>query len=80
MRLDIYQRAEHDGIFSSLAVPEGKIIPAEATNVDWQVERRGFAYNEPDDGLADLFIERPMQQISEKGYAITSLKNMVRRR
>lgn len=79
MRLDIYQRAEHDGIFSYLAVPEGKIIPAEATNVDWQVERRGFAYNETDDGLADLFIERPMQQISEKGYAITCLKNMVRR-
>jgi len=32
MRVDIYRRAEHDGIFSYLAVPEGKIIPEEVTN------------------------------------------------
>ncbi|MEG0885806.1 MAG: DUF6139 family protein, partial [Janthinobacterium sp.] len=29
MRVDIYRRAEHDGIFSYLAVPEGKLIPEE---------------------------------------------------
>lgn len=36
MRVDIYRRAEHDGIFSYLAVPEGKLIPEEVTNTDWQ--------------------------------------------
>ena len=40
MRLDIYRRAEHDGKFSYLAVPETRNIPEEATNTDWEVEAR----------------------------------------
>ena len=42
MRLDIYRRAESDGKFSYLAVPETRNIPEEATNTDWEVEARAF--------------------------------------
>src|SRR5690606_13038469 len=36
MRLDIYRRPEPEGRFSYLAVPEGKPIPQEAINTDWE--------------------------------------------
>ena len=46
MRIDIYRRAEHDGKFSYLAVPESKDIPEEATNTDWEVAQRAFEVND----------------------------------
>ncbi|UTY58035.1 DUF6139 family protein [Massilia sp. erpn] len=76
MRLDIYRRHEHNGHFSYLAVPEGKPIPQEAINTDWQPETRAL---EVDDGAATLpqfHIEQLVQQIGLKGYAITGLKDM----
>lgn len=76
MRLDIYQRAEHDGIFSYLAVPEGKPIPQEAINTDWQPASLALEVDEHASTLPTFHIERPLQQIGDKGYAITSLKNM----
>jgi len=76
MRLDIYRRPENGGKYSYLAVPEGKMIPNEATNLEWEATERGWNFNEDDPSLADFEIEAPMEQISAKGYAITSVKHL----
>lgn len=76
MRLDIYRRAEHDGIFSYLAVPEGQEIPQEAINTDWEPDAMALEVDETASALPDYHIERPLQQIGDKGYAITGLKDM----
>ena len=73
MRLDIYRRAEQDGKFSYLAVPEAKNIPEEATNTDWEIEARGYEVEDNADGIADFDIEHLSDQIADKGYAITSV-------
>jgi hypothetical protein len=71
MRLDIYRRAEHDGKFSYLAVPETKNIPEEATNIDWEVEARAVEVDDNAEELADYKIDNLTGQLNEKGYAIT---------
>jgi hypothetical protein len=76
MRVDIYRRAERDGIFSYLAVPEGKPIPQEAVSTDWSQETAALEVDEASNALPDYHIEHPLQQIAAKGYAITSLKDM----
>ena len=76
MRVDIYKRAEHDDQFSYLAVPEGKVIPEEATNVDWAAADRSVDLDEKQGDLSRFLINDPISQINEKGYAITSLKNL----
>jgi len=73
MRVDIYRRAEHKGLFSYLAVPEGKRIPEEATNTEWQPEAQRVEVDEAADALPEYDIDKPMAQISAKGYAITAL-------
>lgn len=73
MRLDIYRRAEHDGKFSYLAVPEAKNIPQEATNTDWEIEARAFEVDDNADQIADFDIDNLNGQIAEKGYAMTSV-------
>lgn len=73
MRLDIYRRAEHDGKFSYLAVPEAKNIPEEATNTDWEIEARAFEVDDDADRIADFDIDNLNGQIAEKGYAMTSV-------
>jgi len=73
MRLDIYRRAEHDGKFSYLAVPEAKNIPEEATNTDWEIEARAFEVDDNADQIADFDIENLSGQMAEKGYAMTSV-------
>ncbi|NHZ32855.1 MULTISPECIES: DUF6139 family protein [Massilia] len=75
MRLDIYRRAEHDGKYSYLAVPQDRNIPNEATNTDWEVEARAFEIADEDDRLPDYAIEHLNEQIAEKGYAVTALMN-----
>ena len=77
MRLDIYKRPEAGGHFSYLAVPEGKTIPDEAMNVDWETAERGIDFSDEEDLLAQFSIEEPMEQINTKGYAITSVKNLI---
>ncbi len=76
MRVDIYRRNEHHDIFSYLAVPEGKLIPEEATNTDWQPEAQGVEVDEAAGTLPKYHIEQALEQISAKGYAITGLKDM----
>lgn len=73
MRLDIYRRAEHDGKFSYLAVPEAKNIPEEATNTDWEIEARAYEVDESADEIKDFDIDNLAGQIAEKGYAMTSV-------
>lgn len=73
MRLDIYRRAEHDGKFSYLAVPEAKNIPEEATNTDWEIEARAFEVDDNAEQLPDFDIDNLSGQIAEKGYAMTSV-------
>jgi hypothetical protein len=76
MRVDIYRRAEAGEQFSYLIVPEGKPLPEEVTNVDWETEDQG----RPLDGnalqLRDYGIDDPARQIEEKGYAITGVKHL----
>ena len=73
MRLDIYRRAEHNGKFSYLAVPETKEIPQEAINTDWQVEARALEVEDEADNIPDYSIDKLSEQIAEKGYAVTAL-------
>ena len=72
MRLDIYRRAETDGKFQYLAVPETRNIPDEATNTDWQVEARAVEVEDDATEINDYDIQRLTEQLSEKGYAVTS--------
>ena len=74
MRVDMYRRPEVDNKFSHLAVPEGKPIPQEAINVDWQAQQRGLDLDESAAQWADYGIEQPGSQIEKKGYAITSVQ------
>ena len=73
MRLDIYRRAETDGKFSYLAVPETCDIPEEATNTDWLVEAKAIEVDDDAEQLEDYAIDHVSQQIAEKGYAMTAL-------
>lgn len=78
MRLDIYRRPEPEGRFSHLAVPEGKPIPQEAINTDWESEARGLEMDETLAHWDDLGIPEPGRQLQEKGYAITSVEDQPR--
>jgi len=73
MRLDIYRRPENGGKYSYLAVPETRAIPHEATNTDWQVEARAYDVDDEADHVPEYDIDNLNQQISEKGYAVTSV-------
>lgn len=74
MRVDIYRRTEAEGKFSHLIVPEGKPIPQEAINVDWASEARGEELDEAAARWEHYGIEAPGEQLREKGYAITAVK------
>ncbi len=76
MRLDLYRRPEAEGKYSYLAVLEGKPIPEEANNTDWEIAQRGLDVSDEDDAMPDYAIDHPFQQIGSKGYAITSLKGL----
>lgn len=76
MRVDIYRREEPNSIFSYLAVPEGKLIPEEATNTDWQQEASAVELDEELGQLSAYHIDQAVEQIDAKGYAITALREM----
>jgi len=73
MRVDLYLRNETEGKVSYLAVPEGKRIPEEVINTDWQSVGTSVELAEHVRRWDDYGIEKPEAQIAEKGYAITSL-------
>ncbi len=74
MRVDIDRRPEAQGRFSYLAVPEGRVIPAEATDTEWTADLRGMEVGDQAELLADYGMPRPAVQLQEKGYAITGVK------
>jgi hypothetical protein len=74
MRLDIYRRAESEGKFSYLAVPETRNIPEEATNTDWEVEARAVEVEDNAQELPDYAIDNLTGQLAEKGYAMTHVQ------
>lgn len=73
MRVDIYRRPEPEHKLSYLVVPEGRVIPQEATNVDWVSEERGMDLDELEPAWDALGIDGPQRQLQEKGYAITGV-------
>lgn len=75
MRIDLYKRAETEGHFSYLAVPEGALIPEEVVNIDWCDVERGLELGDQEASNA-YAIDEPQQQIDEKGYAITSFRRL----
>ncbi|HCL85886.1 DUF6139 family protein [Pulveribacter sp.] len=79
MRVDLYRRAEAEGRFSHLVVPEGRPIPQEAINTDWNCEARGTEMDETQAHWDRYGIPEPGRQLSEKGYAITSVDEQPRR-
>jgi hypothetical protein len=76
MKLDIYKRAEAGGHFTYLAVPEGDVLPEEVTNVDWESAERGIELADDADAMPAYAIAQPVEQITAKGYAITSVKDI----
>jgi hypothetical protein len=76
MRIDIYQRPESNGQFSYLAVPEGRTIPEEVISTDWQNAVQGMEMPEAENILPQFDIDDPLEQISSKGYAITSIRHL----
>ena len=76
MRVDIFKREEANGIYSYLLIPEGKKIPNEATNTDWELDAKGVDINVDEESLDDFSIAYPATQIRAKGYAISNLSNL----
>lgn len=79
MRVDVYKRPDHAGRQTYLVVPEGKAIPQEATNTDWQQAEWSYNLDENEDAMPQFAIDQPLEQISSKGYAITSMNNLDKR-
>lgn len=78
MKVDVYKRPDEEGIFSYLAVPEGKPIPEEATAVDWETAESNVDLDQDNEPLLGFFAEDALSQIDAKGYAISSVQNKVR--
>ena len=76
MRIDVFRRAEPNGKFSHLAVPEGAILPEEVTDYEWHDEARGVELDEYASSWPQYGIESPGAQLRAKGYAITSMDEM----
>jgi hypothetical protein len=77
MQVDIYRRPEAGNKVSYLLVPSGKVIPEEATNVDWALRKQGVHIDESKQHLDSYEIDKPGDQIAEKGYAITGVTHQV---
>jgi hypothetical protein len=78
MKVDVYKRPEQEGLYSYLAVPEGRPIPNEATNVDWETADHNIDLDENNDSVLGLDPRDALDQIRDKGYAISSIQNKVR--
>lgn len=75
MKVDIYKRMESQNLISYLAVPQGKPLPQEVTNTEWQADELNIDLEEDTGPLFNLALDDALAQIGEKGYAITHLKD-----
>jgi len=75
MRVDLFRRPDSDGKYSYLLVLQGKPIPNEATNTDWEIASLGVDVSDEQDSLPEYAIAQPFRQIGSKGYAITSVNS-----
>ncbi|RZI44763.1 hypothetical protein EGT07_04970 [Herbaspirillum sp. HC18] len=73
MKVDVYKRPEREGLFSYLAVPEGRPIPSEATNIDWETAENSIDLDENNEPVHGFSADDALSQISDKGYAISSV-------
>lgn len=76
MKIDLYRRSEIDGQYSYLAVPEGRPIPNEATNTDWETVTRDIDLERNDGEGTGLELNDATEQIDQKGYAISSVSKL----
>lgn len=74
MKVDVYKRPEPQGEYAYLAVPEGRPIPNEATNIDWETAEQSVDLDENHEPHG-LRADDALQQIDAKGYAISSMRN-----
>lgn len=75
MKVDVYKRPEREGMYSYLAVPEGRPIPEEATNIDWETAENSIDLDENNEPVLGLSSEDALSQISDKGYAISHTRS-----
>lgn len=75
MKVDVYKRPEREGLYSYLAVPEGRPIPDEATNIDWETAENSIDLDENNEPVHGLSADDALSQISAKGYAISSVQS-----
>jgi hypothetical protein len=75
MKVDVYKRPEQEGMYSYLAVPEGRPIPEEATNIDWETAENSIDLDENNEPVLGLSAEDALSQISAKGYAISHTRS-----
>jgi hypothetical protein len=78
MKVDVYKRPEQQGLYSYLAVPEGRPIPNEATNTDWETAEHNIDLDPDNEPVLGLSADDAMEQISSKGYAISSSQDKIR--
>lgn len=77
MKVDVYKRPDQGGMYSYLAVPEGKPIPNEATNVDWETAENNVDLDHDNEAVLGLSADDAFAQINAKGYAISSVHNKI---
>jgi hypothetical protein len=77
MKVDVYKRPDTQGHFSYLAVPEGRPIPNEATNIDWETAEQNIDLDENHEPLHGFSVDDAMHQIDTKGYAISSMQHKI---
>ncbi|MES3000295.1 MAG: DUF6139 family protein [Pseudomonadota bacterium] len=78
MNVDVFRRPESGNKLTYLIVPAGKPIPPEAENFDWELRQSGVHIDETANLVHPYEVERPRDQIAEKGYAITRLADQVK--
>lgn len=78
MKVDVYKRPDTQGMYSYLAVPEGRPIPEEATAIDWETAEHNIDLDPNTEPVLGLTADDALQQISVKGYAISSVQNKIR--
>ncbi|NEX63769.1 DUF6139 family protein [Noviherbaspirillum galbum] len=78
MKVDVYKRPDQGGHYSYLAVPEGRPIPNEATNIDWETAEHNVDLDEDNESVQGLDARDALEQIKDKGYAISSVQDKIR--